>query len=155
MIRPIAADSAEEVAWVAQRMRATLVEVLGQERGEAMYTLDWLDRRVRFHLDASQCQGQVFIWVEPGRQRQGYTIVRREGPGLGLFSTTFVEESGRRRGVAGALVEAGEVWMRQQGLGQAATYTADHNLPLQRLFIGRGYCLTTAENGFVKLSRQL
>ncbi len=136
-------------------MRRTLMEVLGEEVGQSLYTMDWLERRVRYHLDPSQCLGQIFLWTGPDEERLGYTIVRREEPALGLFSTTFVEPHGRRRGVARALIGRGEEWMCEQGLERAATYTAETNVRLQKLFLAQGYVLIPAENGFVKLCKDL
>lgn len=140
---------------MALRMRRTLMEVIGDEEGESLYTMDWLERRVRYHLDPDQCEGQVFISVMPDGQRLGYTIVRREEPSLGLFSTTYVEMEWRRQGVARALLEQGERWMRELGLTLAATYTAENNEKLHRLYLNRGYRLIPAESGFVKLVREL
>lgn len=140
---------------MALRMRRTLTEVIGDEEGESLYSMDWLERRVRYHLDPDQCKGQVFISVMPDGQRLGYTIVRREEPHLGLFSTTYVEMEWRRQGVARALLEQGERWMRELGLRLAATYTADDNEKLHRLYLNRGYRLIPGESGFVKLVREL
>jgi GNAT superfamily N-acetyltransferase len=154
-IRTIRGDNQEEVLWVAVRMRRTLMEVLGDEEGESLYSLDWLERRVRYHLDPDQCKGQIFISVRADGQRQGYTIVRREEPALGLFSTTYVEQEWRRQGVAQALLERGEEWMRELGLTRAVSYTAADNQKLHRLYLNRGYQLVPGERGFVKLVREL
>ena len=131
------------------------MEVLGEEEGESLYTLDWLEHRVRFHLDPNQCLGQIFLALSPEGDRIGYTIVRREEPTLGLFSTTYVEQQWRRQGVAQALLRQGEDWMRQFGLQRAATYTADHNLKLHQLYLGLGYQLIPGQNGFVQFIKEL
>lgn len=136
-------------------MRRTLMEVLGDEEGESLYTMDWLERRVRYHLDPLQCLGQIFLCVLPDGERLGYTIVRREESALGLFSTTYVEPAWRRRGVAQALIRRGEDWMRQLGLSRAATYTAETNFRLQQLYLSNGYALIAGESGFVKLVKEL
>lgn len=136
-------------------MRRTLMEVLGDEEGESLYSMDWLERRVRYHLDPLQCLGQIFLSVLPDGERLGYTIVRREEPTLGLFSTTFVEPHWRRRGVAQALLRRGEQWMREQGLARAATYTAETNVRLHRLYLRHGYALIPGQSGFVKLVKDL
>ena len=36
------ADADDEVALVARRMRLTLMEVIGDEEGQAMYSMEWL-----------------------------------------------------------------------------------------------------------------
>jgi hypothetical protein len=59
--RPIDPDSDAEVDLVAARMRETLVEVLGRERGEVMYTMEWLRARVRRHMHPSRA---VFVAVD-------------------------------------------------------------------------------------------
>ncbi len=46
-VRPLDEASGAEITWVATRMRRTLQEVLGVERGTAMYDLAWLHGRVR------------------------------------------------------------------------------------------------------------
>lgn len=116
LIRPIAPGSDEEIAWVASRMRATLVEVLGKDRGGTMYTHEWLCERVRFHLDSDRCDGAVF--VADGEGLRGHTIVRREtwedGSTFGLFSTFWVEPESRRSGLGALLVATGEGWMRSR-----------------------------------------
>lgn len=154
-IRTARAHDQEEIFWLAVRMRRTLMEVLGDEPGEALYTMEWLEQRVRYHLDPLQCLGQIFLAVTPDQERIGYTIVRREEPTLGLFSTTYVEPGWRRGGVAQALLRRGEDWMRQLGLSRAATYTSGDNHKLQQLYLAQGYRLSAAENGFVQLLKQL
>lgn len=154
-IRTIRAEDEEEILWVAVRMRLTLMEVLGDEEGESLYTMDWLDRRVRYHLDPLKCAGQIFLCVLPDGRRLGYTIVRREEPTLGLFSTTYVDPEWRRRGVAQRLVGQGERWMRELGLARAATYTSETNFRLHALYENNGYELVPGESGFVKLIKDL
>ena len=53
-IREIDPTSKEEISLVASRMRETLIEVLGEERGTALYSMDWLRNRVLWHLDPTQ-----------------------------------------------------------------------------------------------------
>ncbi|CAN0477795.1 unnamed protein product, partial [Phaeothamnion confervicola] len=95
----------DEIDIVAGRMRETLLEVLGY----CEYSLDWLRERVKFHLQV----GAVFV-VEADRIL-GHTIVREED-GKGLFSTTYVLPESRRLGVADALLDRGEEWMRSRGM---------------------------------------
>lgn len=169
-IRPLDPSSADEIALVARRMRATLVEVLGAERGDAMYDDAWLTARVRFHLDgADGCGAAVFLAVDGSDAVLGHCIVRvvHDDAGgaestedaadarFGLFSTTYVEPSARRRGVADALLTAGEAWMRARGLAEARTFTDASNAPLHALYVRRGYQLTRLDDEWVRLSRQL
>lgn len=158
-IRVIDPGAAGEVALVAARMRETLVEVLGEEVGSAMYTMDWLVERVLWHLDAGRCTGQVFLAERGDGHIAGHTIVRldvdAQGQPSGLFSTTYVEPASRRTGVAIALLARGEAWMREQGMTEAVTFTDTFNAKLQTLYIGQGYAMSVAGGGFVKLAKRL
>lgn len=163
VIRPVDTATDDEVVFVATRMRATLMEVLGAEQGAAMYELDWLVDRVRFHLDPERCTGAVFVADADG-EVVGHTIVRVEedpedpdvdATSVGLFSTTYVAPAGRRRGVADLLLGRGEDWMRAQGQAVAITYTDPDNEPLIALYRERGYDLAAAGDDFVRLSRPL
>lgn len=157
LIRPIAPGSEEEIAWVASRMRATLVELLGEERGGGMYTPEWLRERVRFHLDPVQCEGGVFVAVV-AEVPVGHTIVRREtwenGSTFGLFSTFWVEPASRRSGLASRLVAAGEGWMRERGLTVFRTWTDPGNAPLIALMGGLGYAIEVERGEFVVLRKE-
>ena len=156
---PESAAAEEEIDLVARRMRATLIHVLGEERGSGLYTMDWLRERVRFHLDPARSTAQVLLAeLQPG-QVAGHTILRREEPAgqlpFGLFSTIYVEPSSRRQGVATALLRRGEAWFREQGLGRAATNTAAHNQPLIEQFGRQGYALSFSAEDMVQLSKVL
>lgn len=146
-----ALDEGDEagIALVAHRMRQTLVEVEGEAVGTALYTMDWLRERVRWHLDPACCTGQVWLAVTAGGEVAGHTIVRAEadaaGRRFGLFSTSYVAPAWRRQGVAGQLLLQGEAWMRGQGLGEASTWTSSTNTPLIRLYACHGY--SEAERG--------
>lgn len=107
-LRPLNPASAEEVELVAQRMRQTLVEVLGEEAGIALYSMDWLRARLLWHLDQDQCTGEVFVIQEDEGPVLGHAIVRlekdSEGVAIGLISTIFVTPESRRRGLATQLL---------------------------------------------------
>lgn len=165
-IRPLKPDATDEIDLVAQRMRATLIEVEGEAVGTALYSMAWLRERVLFHLDPQQAVAQVLLAVqEEDGQVLGHTIVRRElgpdGRAFGLFSTSYVAPSARRRGVADALLLAGEQWMRDQGLPAAATWTSAGNGKLIRLYARHGYAQVelhphaTTGTPMVKLARCL
>jgi GNAT superfamily N-acetyltransferase len=158
-IRELKPECLDQVELIARRMQSTLVEVLGEERGSSMYTIDWLVHRVLWHLDSAQVIGQVFIAENDRGEMVGHTIVRLEkeadGPEIGLFSTTFVTPGSRRSGVAQKLLNRGEEWMLEKGIQEAVTYTDRHNLKLQKLYLGYGYCLSEMPNEFVKLSKSL
>jgi GNAT superfamily N-acetyltransferase len=157
-VRPLAPSSSDEVELVATRMRETLVEVLGDERGGGLYTMEWLRDRVRFHLDPARSTATVLLAENHDGHITGHTIVRIEdeaGKKLGLFSTIFVERESRRAGVAASLLLAGEAWMVQQHAADAATYTSHSNFKLINLFRNHGYRLAGAESEMVRLTRPL
>ncbi len=158
-MRPIDPASDAEVDLVATRMRETLMEVLGEARGDAMYTLDWLRNRVRQHLDPQQYTGGVFVAQSAGGDIVGHTIVRIEhpdsGPDFGLFSTVFVAAQARRARVASRLIAHGEAWMAHHALSEAATVTSPTNAKLITLFEGFGYTVAPVNDDFVRLSKRL
>ena len=147
-LRVLQPGAEADIDRVAQGMRRTLVEVEGEAVGIALYTMDWLRDRVRFHLDPALSTAQVFLAVVPapgdGAERiVGHTIVRVEsnedGRRFGLFSTTYIDPSARRAGIADRLLERGEAWMREHALPEAATWTSATNARLIALYAKRGY----------------
>ncbi len=145
VVRPIDPGSRSEIELVAERMRLTLIEVLGEERGASMYPMDWLIQRVELHLDAARCTGAVFVADVAGGAIAGHTIVRIEeelGLRFGLFSTTYVDPPARRSGVAAELLRRGERWMQDQRVPVARTYTSETNSGLIKLYEGFGYAIT-------------
>jgi GNAT superfamily N-acetyltransferase len=147
-IRPLDPASDKEIEWVARGMRRTLIEVEGEATGTALYTMEWLRQRVRWHLDPAKCRAQVLVAQGLAAQGErgelaGYTLVREEidehGRRFGLFSTTFVEPACRRAGLAARLLQAGEQWMIAQALPESATWTSASNAKLIGLYRRHGY----------------
>jgi ribosomal protein S18 acetylase RimI-like enzyme len=147
-VRPIHAGSETEL--VATRMRDTLVEVLGEARGSAMYTHEWLVERVRFHVAI----GIVLVAEED--DVIGHAMARVED-GEGHFSTIYVVPSARRRGAASALADAIEAWFVALGVTNVRYYTDDANTKTIELFERRGYAITSRDAGakMVKLAKSL
>ncbi len=158
-IRAIDPQSRTEVELVASRMRQTLVEVLGEEVGTNMYTMEWLIQRVLWHLDPNQCVGQVLLSEDGEGRVTGHTIVRierdQDGKLIGLFSTFFVEPGSRNRAIATSFVAHGERWMVDHGMHTARTYTADSNDRLKNLLIRLGYQAVPVQNQMIALSKSL
>ncbi len=163
-IRPLSTDA--ERALVARRMRLTLVEVLGEARGTAMYSLEWLEGRVDEHLhrdDAAVLLAESGAAVSQESNEAddgiaGHTILRVESDGdgrFGLFSTTFVAPDARRQGIGRALLQAGEDWMRARSLPRAATMTAADNHRLIAMYTGCGYRIVARSGEMVRLERRL
>ena len=160
-IRAIDLGCAAEMAAVVRGMAATLDEVVGVDRGVARYDADWLEDRVRQHLDG-RLDGAVFVAVDgdpPGAEGPavvGHTIVRADrydGAPIGLFSTTWVVPIARRRGVASRLLDAGEAWLTGRGLSALHTCTAITNHGLRALFDHRGYRVIVEVDDMVRLAR--
>ena len=119
------------------------------------HTADELIARVRWHL--TEPRAEVFLAERAGRV-VGHTIVRveeEEGDEIGLFSTTYVEPAQRRRGVAAALLTAGERWMLQQAMTQAVTYTAADNQKLISFYLRHGYDAIEVNSEWTRISRSL
>ncbi|KPV53797.1 hypothetical protein SE17_07510 [Kouleothrix aurantiaca] len=140
-IRPIDAHAPEEIQCVASRMRDALSEVEGAERGAALYTLEWLEERVRWHL--AHPRACVLVAVDSEQQIVGHTIVRAEqdndGPPYGLISTTYVLPAARRAGLAQRFLHLAEVWFRAETLASCCTWTSASNAPLIALYTRNGY----------------
>ncbi len=158
-LRLLSREETEAISLVAARMRLTLMEVVGEEEGAAMYSLEWLVDRVHFHLDPARSTGVVFVVENDTSAILGHTIVRVEPEGtggrVGLFSTTYVDPAARRLGIADQLLEAGEQWIRAQGLAAAITHTTAKNEKLIRLYQKHGYRIVEEAPPFVRLWRPL
>ncbi|MBC3863021.1 GNAT family N-acetyltransferase [Undibacterium jejuense] len=163
-IRPLNPDSDQELTLVASRMRQTLIEVESQEFADTMYSVDWLKARLLWHLDQSQCQGQVFLMGDETGYIVGHTIIRIEiiesGVSEGLFSTSYIDPGYRQQGFASALLRQGEAWMRAQSQKVATTWTAATNDKLIKLYEKHGYAIVqnhfheVSQSWMVKLSKQ-
>lgn len=136
LIRPLRSEA--ELLRVAQGMRETLIEVEGETVGGAMYSMDWLLARARQHWLAEHWPATVLLACE-GKEQLGHSLLREDPFGDGLVSTTWVWPTARRRGVAAALLAAGEAWMGERGLAHSATWTSASNSPLIQLYTRRGY----------------
>jgi GNAT superfamily N-acetyltransferase len=142
-IRAINPESDAEIDLVAQRMRATLIEVEGETVGTSLYSMEWLRDRVRWHLDGNGVVASVMLAENADGDIVGHTIVRREtcrtGEPFGLISTTYVVPGARRTGVAEALLRAGEQWFKREALQIGVTWTSSTNAKLIELYERHGY----------------
>ncbi len=159
-IRPLDVACPQEIELVAQRMRLTLIEVLGEEAGTALYDMEWLRQRVRWHLDPAQCTGQIFLAEEAGGAIAGHLIVRLEcnedGDEIGLISTIYVDPERRGRGIGTRLLDAGEEWIRARGRSVAAYDTAETHRSMIGLLQARGYIVifTAPEERMLRLTKR-
>lgn len=159
VVRPLNPESRAEIELVASRMRLTLIDVLGEEVGGNMYTMDWLLDRARFHLDPTRCTGQILLAENCDGKVTGHTILRvqddEEFGQHGLFSTFYVIPECRGQGIATEFVTHGEAWMREQGMSTAMTYTAEDNTRLRNLMEKLGYEVVLKKNDMVALAKRL
>ena len=158
-IREIDPASADEVRLVAERMRQTLVEVLGEQKGAALYSMEWLVQRVNWHLDAEQTTARVYLMEGPDGQITAHAIARieRDGAGkpYGYFSTVFVEPDSRNQGHASALIRQVESWLRVMGMPVVVYNTGANHSKVIRLFERHGYEITHRTPDMVQLSKAL
>ncbi|MDA1260619.1 MAG: GNAT family N-acetyltransferase, partial [Planctomycetota bacterium] len=117
------AEREEEIECVALSMRETLIEVLGEEAGSAMYSLEWLRARVHAHLDPAQLDGAGFIAEAADGSRLGHLLARPDRDGersIGLIATVYVDRLRRGAGIASRLFESGEAWLHARGFDEIA-----------------------------------
>ncbi len=147
-LRPLNPASAEEITLIANRMRDTLIEVEGEARGAAMYTQEWLENRLRWHLDAEQVCAQVIVACDADGMICGHTIYRIEQQAeerFGLISTTYVLPAYRQSGIASRLLQSAHDWFLSHGIYSSNTWTSATNTKLIALYQKHGY--TIAEQG--------
>lgn len=158
-IREIDHQSVAEIDLVASKMRQTLIEVMGEERGGSYYSMDWLRERVRWHLDSRATTARIYLAEDSTGQIVGQAIVRIErdeaAEPFGYFSTLYVEPSSRRQGLATALLNQAEEWVREQGLPKIIYNTAHYNDRLLKLFHRHGFKVTFRETEMVQLTKVL
>lgn len=145
----------DEIHLVAARMRATLVDVLGEARGAAMYDLPWLVDRVRFHLAPDR---RVWLAVADDGEVVGHAIARVEVEDdvpHAWFSTIYVAPDARRHGHGAALMAVVEAWARSRGLDRVRYATAIGNDRLLRLFIRDGYVRLRDSDEMTLLEKRL
>ncbi len=140
-IRSITLENAADIDLIARRMRATLIEVEGEEAGGNLYSMEWLRERVRWHLDGRAAE--VVVAEDNPGDVLGHTIYRidvdESGSSVGLISTTYVIPTARRHGVAQALLDHAEQWFLQRGTSESSTWTSASNTALIKLYHRNGY----------------
>jgi ribosomal protein S18 acetylase RimI-like enzyme len=86
--------------------------------------------------------GEVVGYVYAGLEPQSWKELR---DAAGFIHDIVVMESGRRGGVATALLEAAMAWLREKGAPRVILWTADKNEAAQRLFAKLGFRRTMIE----------
>ena len=137
-LRDIDPRNDSEITLVAERMRATLLEV----EGDVLYTMEWLVDRVRWHLDEAR-RARVVLGIDDAGAIAGHTIFRVEqdedAQTFGLVSTSYVMPAARRLGFASAFLQEAERWFRERQLPLAATWTSSTNTSLIALYARHGF----------------
>jgi GNAT superfamily N-acetyltransferase len=157
-IREIARENPAEVQLVATRMRQTLIDVLGEEKGGCLYTMDWLVERVLWHLNPECATAKVFLAENREAHITGQAIARIERENerpYGYFSTLYVEPESRRLGVATNLMLRVEDWFREMAMPRIVYNTAETNAKLIGLFEAHGFRITLRESEMVQLTKLL
>ena len=86
--------------------------------------------------------GAVVGYVYAGLEPQSWKELREMA---GFIHDVIVEESSRRRGIAGLLLEAAIEWLRAHGAPRVMLWTAEHNPEAQHLFSRIGFRRTMIE----------
>jgi ribosomal protein S18 acetylase RimI-like enzyme len=86
--------------------------------------------------------GAVVGYVYAGIEPQSWKELREE---CGFIHDVAVKESGRRLGVATALLEAAMAWLRERGMPRVVLWTAERNEGAHRLFTELGFRRTMIE----------
>jgi GNAT superfamily N-acetyltransferase len=158
-IREIDPQSEIEIDLVSSRMRQTLIDVLGEEKGGSLYTMEWLRQRVLWHLDPKSTQAKIFLTRNQNGNITGHAIARIEhaddGTKYGCFSTVFVEAKSRRQGIAHALLLRVEQWFVENQMPKSVYNTAETNTKLIDLFKEHDYKITDAQSEMVQLTKEI
>jgi GNAT superfamily N-acetyltransferase len=158
-LREIDRASQAEVTLVVQRMRQTLIDVMGESKAVALYSLDALADRLRWHLDPEVTNAKVYLSEDRTGHITGQAIARVEidetGAHFGYFSTLFVEQESRRQGIATSLLSQVEKWFIELGMPKIVYNTAADNSRLIPLFQRHGYRITHSEGEMVQLTKLL
>jgi GNAT superfamily N-acetyltransferase len=157
-IREINQHSSDEIALVASRMRQTLVEVMGEEKGASFYSMDWLLNRVRWHLSPERV-AKVFLVEDSNGEILGHAIARIEHDEdqkpFGFFSTIYIDPKLRGTGAASQVVDKVDGWFKSVNAPKIIYNTAKDHTKLRHLFGKHGYQITEQEGEMVRLTKQL
>ena len=86
--------------------------------------------------------GEVLGYVYAGIEPRSWKELREEA---GFIHDVVVDERGRRKGVAGALIQRANEWFRTRGMPRVLLWTADQNSAAQQLFTRLGFRRTLVE----------
>ena len=95
----------------------------------------WSEASFREALTSPWTFGLV---AETGRGAAGY-FIGREVAGTGEVLNLAVDPAFRRRGIGGALIEAGLAALRQRRVDEVFLEVRESNVPAQALYLGHGF----------------
>lgn len=155
-IREINPTVKEEILLVAERMRQTLIEVMGQEKGSTFYTIEWLIDRVYWHLSHERI-AKVMIVENNKSEIIGHAIARIEydenKKKFGFFSTIFLLPEFRGQGIASEIIDFVENWLFSFDIYKIIYNTAANHFALINLFQKHDYIITESEGEMVRLTK--
>ena len=86
--------------------------------------------------------GEVVGYVYAGIEPQSWKELREPA---GFIHDVVVDERGRRKGLAGRLIEVAMEWLRSRGMPRVVLWTAEQNVDAQRVFARLGFRRTMSE----------
>ena len=111
------------------------------ESGYASF-LRWQMQEEDVAIFVAEQDGQVVGYVYAGLEPQSWKELREAA---GFIHDVIVDATGRRSGVATALVEAAAHWLKERGAPRVLLWTASPNEAAQRLFERLGFRKTMIE----------
>jgi len=111
------------------------------EAGYASF-LRWQMREDDVALFVAEQDGAILGYVFAGLEPQSWKELREAA---GFIHDVIVDATGRRTGVATALVEAAAAWLQDRGAPRVLLWTAEQNEAAQRLFERLGFRRTMIE----------
>lgn len=111
------------------------------ESGYASF-LQWQMQEADVAIFVAEQDGEVVGYVYAGLEPQSWKELREA---CGFIHDVIVDATGRRTGIATALVEAAAAWLEERGAPRVMLWTAEPNDAAQRLFERLGFRRTMVE----------
>ena len=155
-IRPLQSNSIEEIQLVASRMKLTLIDVMGDQKGSNFYSEEWLLDRVFWHVNLGS-NAEIFLCTDESGNIVAQAIVRKEKESdreFGYFSTIYVEPASRRKGAAKLLIAKVLEWCHSRNLPKIIYNTATNNTNMIALLQKYEFKIELEAEGMVQLVRR-